>query len=94
VYPHGPNKKPSWLEKYNFACFLNLVEVIRRCRPLRNLWEGGYQGEGNLRKTKGTLSNRLQKNWQVNSMASPPIQLLCPEIAILSLLAETSEFLE
>ena len=68
VYPQGPNKKASWLAKYNFSCFLNLVEVIRRCGPLRNLWEGGYQGEGYLRKTKGTLSNGLRKNWQVNSM--------------------------
>jgi hypothetical protein len=54
--------------KYNFPCLLNLVEIIRRFGPLRNVWEGGYQGEGYLRKTKRTLSNGLRKNWQVNSM--------------------------
>jgi hypothetical protein len=68
VYPQGPNKKPSWLAKYNFPCLLNLVEIIRRFGPLRNVWEGGYQEEGYLRKTKRTLSNGLRKNWQVNSM--------------------------
>ena len=41
VYPKGPKTKPSWLAKYNFPCLLNLVEVLRRFGPLRNLWEGG-----------------------------------------------------
>ena len=35
---------------------------------MRNLWEGGYQGEGYLRKSKEMLSNGLRKNWQVNAI--------------------------
>ena len=70
VYPKNSNKngKASWLAKYNFPCLLNLIEVMHRYGPLRNLWEGGYQGEGYLRKTKTTLNQGLRTNWQVNSL--------------------------
>ena len=68
VYPMSAKKKASWLAKYNFPCLLNLVEILRRFGPLRNLWEGGYQGEGYLRKSKEMLSNGLRKNWQVNAI--------------------------
>ena len=57
---------PTWISSYNFLCLLNLPEIIEKYGPLRNLWEGGYQGEGYLRVMKPNLMNGLRKNWQGN----------------------------
>jgi hypothetical protein len=77
------------LSKYNFPCLLNLPEVLAEFGPIRNLWEGGYQGEGYLRKTKPRLANGLKKNWQVitarGMLQSTSLDVLveerCPEIS-------------
>ena len=68
VYPKGSEAKASWLSKYNFLCLLNLVDVLRKFGSLRNLWEGGYQGEGFLHKTKPVLKQDLRKNWEANTL--------------------------
>ena len=57
-------KKPKWASSYNFLCLLNLPEVMYNYGPLRNLWEGGHQGEGILRFVKSELNMGLRKGWQ------------------------------
>ena len=47
-------------------CLLNLPKIMAYYGPIRNLWEGGYVGEGYLRIIKPYLSNGLRKNWQKN----------------------------
>jgi hypothetical protein len=59
--------KPRWISSYNFVCLLNLPDVIREFGPLRNLWEGGGQGEKFLRLVKPKWHG-YRKNWQVNMM--------------------------
>ena len=80
---------PSWVAKYNFPCLLNLADVLSQFGPIRNLWEGGYQGEGYLRKAKPKLANGLKTNWQVNTakgmLQSTSLDVLveerCPEVS-------------
>ena len=38
-------EKPTWVTSYNFSSLLNLPGIMERYGPLRNLWEGGNQGE-------------------------------------------------
>ena len=61
--------KPTWISSYNFICLLNLPDVIREFGPLRNLWEGGGQGEKFLRLVKPKWHG-YRKNWQLNMMDS------------------------
>jgi hypothetical protein len=61
VSTRNEKQPPGWLSKYNFPCLLNLPEVLSEFGPIRNLWEGGYQGEGYLRKAKPRLANGLKK---------------------------------
>jgi hypothetical protein len=37
--------KPTWLTSYNFMCLINVPKMIQEFGPVRNLWEGGGQGE-------------------------------------------------
>ena len=60
-------EKPTWISSYNFVCLLNLPDVMREFGPLRNLWEGGGQGEKFLRLVKPQWHG-YRKNWQVNMM--------------------------
>ena len=60
--------KSSWLSKYNFPSLLNLVDVLQEFGSLKNLWEGGYQGEGYLQFTKPLLKQGVRKNWQSNTL--------------------------
>lgn len=60
-----PSKKtPGWVSSYNFSSLLNIPESMALFGPLRNLWEGGYQGEGVLRYVKSEASYGMRKNWQ------------------------------
>jgi len=59
--------KPTWVTSYNFVCLLNLPDVMREFGPLRNLWEGGGQGEKVLSMVKPHWHG-YGKNWQQNMM--------------------------
>ena len=41
----GKDDKPTWITSYNFICLTNLPDMLRDFGPIRNLWEGGGQGE-------------------------------------------------
>ena len=41
---------------------------MRQFGPLRNLWEGSYQGEGYLRIAKKHMKTGLRGNWEYNTM--------------------------
>lgn len=58
---------PTWISSYNFICLTNLPSVLREFGPLRNMWEGGGQGEKILRLVKPTWIG-FRKNWQVNML--------------------------
>jgi len=58
---------PTWISSYNFICLTNLPSVLREFGPLRNLWEGGGQGEKILRLVKPTWIG-FRKNWQENML--------------------------
>ena len=59
-------EKPTWITSYNYLCLLNLPNIARNFGPLRNIWEGGYIGEGFLRLVKPHITRGLRKNWQKN----------------------------
>ena len=65
-----PRKKdlPQWLSSYNFMSLLNLPEVIRQYGPIRNIWEGGPQGEGVLRFVKPNMLNGMRRAWELSTM--------------------------
>ena len=58
------DSKPIWLSSYSLLNLLNLHEMMLRFGPVRNLWEGGYRGEGILRLVKHHISN-VQANWHI-----------------------------
>ena len=61
----GKKDSPTWMTQYNFLCLLNLPNVMRKYGFVRNLWEGGVEGEGFLRNYKREMKNGLQPNWQM-----------------------------
>jgi hypothetical protein len=65
-----PRKKdlPQWVSSYNFLSLLNLPAVIRQYGPVRNIWEGGPQGEGVLRFVKPNMLNGMRRAWELSSM--------------------------
>jgi hypothetical protein len=65
-----PRKKrlPQWLSAYNFLSLLNLPEVVRQYGPIRNIWEGGAQGEGVLRFVKPNMNNGMRRSWELSCM--------------------------
>ena len=44
---------------------MNIPETMRRYGPLKELWEGGYQGEGFLQFVKPEASYGMRENWNV-----------------------------
>lgn len=64
----GKKNQPSWLTQYNFLCLLNLPNVMRQFGSVRNMWEGGVEGEGFLRKYKKELKNGLKPKWQIYTL--------------------------
>ena len=58
--------KPIWISSYNYLCLLNLPKIAKNFGPLRNIWEGGYVGEGYLRLVKPYITRGLSKNWHNN----------------------------
>jgi len=59
-------KNPAWISSYNFICLLNLPRMAKEYGPLRNLWEGGYLGEGFIRHVKPHAKHGFRKNWEIN----------------------------
>ena len=59
------DESPSWMTQYNFLCLLNIPDVMQKFGCLRNIWEGGVEGEGFLRKYKRKLRNGLKPKWQL-----------------------------
>ena len=57
-------EKSAWISTYNLPSLLNLPETMKRYGPLRNLWEGGYLGEGMLVYVKPEAIYGMRKNWQ------------------------------
>ena len=53
----GKKDQPTWSTQYNFLCLLNLPNVIRKFGNLTNIWEGGIEGEGFLRKYKKEMKS-------------------------------------
>jgi hypothetical protein len=56
---------PSWISQYNMLCLLNLPNTIRKYGYIRNIWEGGTEGESYLKHVKKQLSAGLVNQWQV-----------------------------
>ena len=56
--------KPTWVTSYNFSSLLNLPGIMSRYGPLRNLWEGGNQGEGILKYVKQEITMGLRPGWE------------------------------
>jgi hypothetical protein len=59
--------KRTWVRSYNFMSLLNLPSVLKKYGPLRNLWEGGGQGERVLSVVKPTWGG-YRKNWMSNML--------------------------
>jgi hypothetical protein len=62
--------KPTWVTSFNFSSLLNLPGIMERYGPLRNLWEGGNQGEGILKYVKQEITMGLRPGWQYKLMRS------------------------
>jgi hypothetical protein len=59
---------PSWITRYNLLCLLNLPETMKKFGTMRNLWEGGIDGEAYLKKVKYQLKAGLVNEWQTWSL--------------------------
>ena len=55
---------PAWIQQYNMLCLLNLPETMRKYGSIRNLWEGGKDGESYLKSVKAHLKAGLVNEWQ------------------------------
>ena len=60
--------KPTIISSYNFLCLLNLPKTMDTYGPLRDLWEGGFKGEGFLRFMKPLINQGFRTNWQSNCL--------------------------
>jgi hypothetical protein len=57
---------PSVVSQFNNLCLLNLPETMSLYGPLRNIWEGGFRGEGLLKMVKPLVRQGLKGNWHFN----------------------------
>jgi hypothetical protein len=55
---------PSWVNSYNMLCLLNIPEMLRTYGHIRNVWEGGKEGESYLRQVKANMKAGLVHCWQ------------------------------
>jgi hypothetical protein len=60
----GDGPTPAWIQQYNMLCLLNLPDTMRKYGSIRNLWEGGRDGESYLKTVKGHLKSGLVNEWQ------------------------------
>lgn len=59
-----------WITHYNMLCLLNLPNVVRKYGSMRNIWEGGMDGEAYVKKAKNKLKAGLVNKWQVWAIES------------------------
>jgi hypothetical protein len=78
-------KKPKWVTTYNIAGLLNILDGMWLMGPLRNFWEGSFQGEGFLRFVKPEINGGLRTLWSVALM-----NRLCKKKALSCILRETT----
>jgi hypothetical protein len=76
-------EKPKIITSFNFMCLLNLPQLTLRFGPLRNLWEGGYKGEGYISMCKRFLHNGQRHNFEQHAMTR-----ILAEMSMRSLVAE------
>jgi len=60
--------KPKVISSFNFLCLLNLPRLTERFGPLRNLWEGGFKGEGYIGRCKKWLRHGQKGNFETVAM--------------------------
>jgi hypothetical protein len=60
--------KPKIIASFNFICLPNLLELTRRFGPLRNLWEGGFKGEGFIVPCKKFLQFGQRPGFEFNAL--------------------------
>ena len=60
----GDNAVPSWIKSYNLLCLLNVPDLMRNYGNIRNLWEGGIDGESYVKIIKSHLKAGLVNGWQ------------------------------
>ena len=60
----GDNAVPSWIKSYNLLCLLNVPELMRNYGNIRNLWEGGNDGESYVKIVKSHMKGGLVNGWQ------------------------------
>ena len=55
---------PQWIKQYNMLCLLNIPKSMIKFGHIRNLWEGGRDGESYLKTVKSHMSAGLVHGWQ------------------------------
>ena len=58
------SKIPSWIKQYNMLCLLNIPMIMKNYGYVRNIWEGGKDGEAYLKQVKHNLKAGLVNKWQ------------------------------
>lgn len=58
------DSKPAWITQSNPLSLLNLPDVMRKYGSVRNIWEGGTDGEAYLKNVKYQLKAGLVNDWQ------------------------------
>ena len=62
--PGQPKPDNNLFRTYNFACLINLPDMMEQFGPLRNIWEGATRGEGFLRFVKPFMTQGFKhSNW-------------------------------
>ena len=59
------NEVPSWITQFNMLCLLNIPDIMRKYGSLRNIWEGGMDGEAYIKNVKRQLSSGMVNEWKV-----------------------------
>jgi hypothetical protein len=54
---------PSWIQQYNMVCLLNIPRIMLKYGTMRNVWEGGKDGEAYLKQVKHNLKSGLVNQW-------------------------------
>lgn len=65
----GNIRSPDVIAKYSFMCLMNVPLMIETFGALRNLWEGGWRGEGILQKMKPLVTQGLKHKWEGHLLA-------------------------
>jgi hypothetical protein len=83
LYPFS--KKPMWCQRYNFMSLITLVDQMKEIGSPKDIWEGGYLGEGFLRYVKPSIKNGLRTGWNrallLKLLRERTINYMCSDIA-------------